>query len=97
MLVGVLPGIGAMAALSMLFPLTFHLGAPQALIMLAGIWYGTSYGGSTAAILLERAGHARFGGDQPGRLSAGAQGRAGTALVMAAIASFSAAASASCF
>ncbi|MGE6608324.1 tripartite tricarboxylate transporter permease [Halomonas sp. NPDC076908] len=51
-LLGVIPGIGVLAAISMLFPLTFHMEATSALIMLAGIWYGTSYGGSTASILL---------------------------------------------
>ncbi|MBP5979326.1 MAG: tripartite tricarboxylate transporter permease [Halomonas sp.] len=51
-LLGVIPGIGVLAAISMLFPITFHMEATSALIMLAGIWYGTSYGGSTASILL---------------------------------------------
>jgi len=48
----VIPGIGVLAAISMLFPMTVHLEPTAALIMLAGIWYGTSYGGSTASILL---------------------------------------------
>lgn len=51
-LLGVIPGVGVLAAISMLFPITFHMEATSALIMLAGIWYGTSYGGSTASILL---------------------------------------------
>ena len=51
-LVGVIPGLGVLAAISMLFPLTFNLEPTTALIMLAGIWYGTTYGGSTASILL---------------------------------------------
>ncbi len=51
-LLGVIPGIGVLAAISMLFPMTVHLEPTAALIMLAGIWYGTSYGGSTASILL---------------------------------------------
>jgi TctA family transporter len=52
MFVGVIPGIGPLAAMSMLFPVTFYLDPTSALIMLAGIYYGTAYGGSTAAILL---------------------------------------------
>lgn len=49
---GVLPGIGPLAAISLLLPLTFHLNATSSLIMLAGIWYGTTFGGSITAILL---------------------------------------------
>lgn len=52
MLIGVLPGIGAMAAISMLLPITFYLEPGQALIMLAGIYYGAQYGNSIASILL---------------------------------------------
>jgi TctA family transporter len=48
-LLGVIPGIGVLAAISMLFPLTVQLDPTAALIMLAGIWYGTTYGGNTAA------------------------------------------------
>ncbi|MCB1327999.1 MAG: tripartite tricarboxylate transporter permease [Maritimibacter sp.] len=87
-LIGVVPGIGALAAISMLFPLTFHLAPTAALIMLAGIWYGTTYGGSTAAILL----------NVPGTPSSAVacldghpmakNGRAGVALFMTTIASF---------
>ena len=50
--IGVLPGIGALAAISMLFPMTFYLEPTTALVMLAGIYYGAAYGGSTASILL---------------------------------------------
>lgn len=88
MFVGVLPGIGAMAAMSMLFPLTFHLDPVSSLVMLGGIYYGTAYGGSTAAILL----------NLPGTTSSAVtclegypmtkQGRGGVALFMAAIACF---------
>ena len=52
MLIGVLPGIGAMATISMLLPITFYLEPGQALIMLAGIYYGAQYGNSIASILL---------------------------------------------
>ena len=51
-LIGVLPGIGPLVAISMLFPLTFTLPAVPALIMLAGIYYGAQYGGSTTSILV---------------------------------------------
>src|SRR5258705_9793125 len=50
--VGVLPGIGPVATVAMLLPFTFHLGPAPALIMLAGIYYGAQYGGSTPAILI---------------------------------------------
>ena len=51
-LIGVLPGIGPVATISMLLPATFVLPPVSALIMLAGIYYGASYGGSTTAILV---------------------------------------------
>ncbi|MCW8085362.1 tripartite tricarboxylate transporter permease [Sabulicella glaciei] len=86
--VGVLPGIGSLATISMLLPLTFHVPPTTALVMLAGIYYGASYGGSTAAILL----------NLPGTPSAAVacldgypmakKGRAGVALFMTTIASF---------
>ena len=50
--VGVLPGIGALAAISLLLPLTYHIEPTAAIIMLAGVYYGAQYGGSTASILL---------------------------------------------
>src|ERR1044072_2746071 len=49
-LIGVLPGIGPIATIAMLLPLTFHLEPVSGLIMLAGIFYGAQYGGSTTAI-----------------------------------------------
>src|SRR5258707_926503 len=51
-LIGVLPGIGPVATIAMLLPITFNLNPTGALIMLAGIYYGAQYGGSTTAILL---------------------------------------------
>ena len=54
-LIGVLPGIGPVAAVAMLLPLTFNLDAVGAIIMLSGIYYGTQYGGSTTAILVNLA------------------------------------------
>ena len=51
-LIGVLPGIGPVATIAMLLPITFNLSPVGALIMLAGIYYGAQYGGSTTAILV---------------------------------------------
>jgi len=51
-MIGVLPGIGPVATIAMLLPITFNLPPTPALIMLAGIYYGASYGGSTTAILV---------------------------------------------
>ena len=50
--IGVLPGIGPVATISLLLPITFGMSATTAIIMLAGIFYGAQYGGSTTAILL---------------------------------------------
>jgi TctA family transporter len=87
-LIGVLPGIGPLATISMLLPITFRLDPSGALIMLAGIFYGAQYGGSTTAILVNLPGEASsvvtaLDGYQMAR-----QGRAGAALATAALASF---------
>ncbi|MBM3505137.1 MAG: tripartite tricarboxylate transporter permease [Alphaproteobacteria bacterium] len=87
-LVGVLPGIGPAATIAMLLPATFTLGPAPALIMMAGIYYGAQYGGSTTAILVNLPGEAAsvvttIDGYQMAR-----QGRGGVALATAAIGSF---------
>jgi putative tricarboxylic transport membrane protein len=87
-LIGVLPGIGPVATIAMLLPLTFTLGPVSAMIMLAGIYYGAQYGGSTTAILVNLPGETSavvtcLDGYQMAR-----QGRAGPALSIAAIGSF---------
>ncbi|GFZ93096.1 hypothetical protein GCM10011497_23940 [Elstera cyanobacteriorum] len=87
-LVGILPGVGPIATISMLLPITFGLDPVGALIMLAGIYYGAQYGGSTTAILVNIPGEATavvttLDGHQMAR-----QGRAGVALGIAAIGSF---------
>ncbi len=87
-LVGVLPGLGPVATIAMLLPATFNLPPVSALIMLAGIYYGAQYGGSTTAILINLPGESSsvvtaLDGHQMAR-----QGRAGLALATAAIASF---------
>lgn len=87
-LVGVLPGIGIMATLAMLMPITFHLEPTLALIMLSGIYYGASYGGSTASILMNLPGTATSAVTGLDGYPMAQQGRAGQALFMTAIASF---------
>ena len=87
-LIGVLPGIGPLATIAMLLPLTFNVAPVGALIMLAGIYYGAQYGGSTTAILVNLPGETSavvtcIDGYQMAR-----QGRAGPALAIAAIGSF---------
>jgi putative tricarboxylic transport membrane protein len=87
-LVGVLPGLGPVAAMSLLLPTTFYVNPVGAVIMLAGIYYGTMYGGSTTSILLNIPGEAAsvvtcLDGYQMAR-----QGRAGPALGISAMGSF---------
>jgi TctA family transporter len=87
-LIGVLPGIGPVATIAMLLPITFNLSPVAALIMLAGIYYGAQYGGSTTAILVNLPGESAsvvtcLDGYQMAR-----QGRAGPALATSAIGSF---------
>ena len=57
-IVGVLPGIGPLTGISILLPATFGLDATKAVVMLAGIYYGSQYGGSTTAILIRIPGEA---------------------------------------
>jgi len=87
-IIGVLPGIGALAAISMLFPITFHLDPTAALIMLAGIWYGANYGGSTAAILLNIPGTPATAVTALDGYPMTRNGRSGVALLMSTVASF---------
>src|SRR6202045_558844 len=87
-LIGVLPGVGPLATIAMLLPITFGLPPVGALIMLAGIYYGAQYGGSTTSILINIPGESSsvvtaLDGHQMAR-----QGRAGPALAIAAIGSF---------
>jgi putative tricarboxylic transport membrane protein len=87
-LIGVLPGIGPLGTIAILLPITFNVAPVGALIMLAGIYYGAQYGGSTTAILVNLPGETSsvvtcIDGYQMAR-----QGRAGPALAIAAIGSF---------
>ncbi len=86
--VGVLPGIGALATISMLLPLTFYVPPTTALVMLAGIYYGANYGGSTASILLNLPGTPAAAVACLDGYPMTKQGRAGVALFMTTIASF---------
>ncbi|MGF7159355.1 TctA family transporter [Rhodoligotrophos appendicifer] len=88
MIVGVLPGIGHLAAITMLMPLTFHVPTTAALVMLAGIYYGAQYGGSVASILLNLPGTASTAVTCLDGYPMTRQGRAGIALFMTAVASF---------
>lgn len=88
MLVGVLPGIGIMSTIAILMPLTFHVDPTSALIMLAGIYYGAAYGGSTAAILLNVPGSPQAAVTCLDGYPMAKQGRAGVALFITTIASF---------
>lgn len=86
-LVGVLPGIGTVATMSMLLPVTFHLAPTTSLIMLAGIYYGAQYGGSTTAILVKLPGEASSVATVLDGYAMAQKGRAGAALTIAALAS----------
>lgn len=86
--IGVLPGIGPMATIAMLLPITFHLTPVGALIMLAGIYYGAQYGGSTTAILVNLPGEASSVVTTLDGYQLAQQGKAGTALSVAAVGSF---------
>lgn len=87
-LIGVLPGLGPTATIAMLLPLTFGLPSASALIMLAGIYYGSQYGGSTTAILLNLPGEASSVVTVLDGYKMARAGKAGAALSAAAIASF---------
>lgn len=87
-LIGVLPGLGPVTTIAMLLPITYYLEPVTALIMLAGIFYGSQYGGSTTSILLNMPGEASsvvtcLDGHQMAK-----NGRAGAALAVSAIGSF---------
>jgi putative tricarboxylic transport membrane protein len=86
--VGVLPGLGPPATIAMLLPLTFKLDPTGAMIMLAGIYYGAKYGGSTTSILLNVPGESSSVVTCIDGYRMALKGRAGPALGMAAIASF---------
>ncbi len=87
-LIGVLPGIGPTTTIAVLLPITFYLPPLAGIIMLAGIYYGAQYGGSTTAILLNLPGEASTVVTALDGYVMAQQGRAGSALAVAALASF---------
>ncbi len=86
--IGVLPGLGPVATIAMLLPLTFGLDPVSALIMLAGIYYGAQYGGSTTAILINLPGESSSVVTAIDGYQMAKKGRAGAALATAALGSF---------
>lgn len=87
-LVGVLPGLGPVAAMSILFPVTLGIPPVSAIIMLSGIYYGAMYGGSTTSILMNMPGEAASVVTCIDGYKMARQGRAGVALGISAIGSF---------
>ena len=87
-LIGVLPGIGPVAGVAMLIPFSFGMSATTAMIMMAGIYYGAMYGGSTTSILVNLPGESASVVTCLDGYALARQGRAGAALGMAAFASF---------
>ncbi len=87
-LIGVLPGVGPLVTIAVLLPMTFGLDPVSALIMLAGIFYGAQYGGSTTAILVNMPGEVSSAVTAIDGYQMARQGRAGPALATAAVASF---------
>jgi putative tricarboxylic transport membrane protein len=89
-LVGVLPGVGPLAGISLLLPATFGLNATNAIVMLAGIYYGAMYGGSTTSILMRIPGEAASVMTCIDGYAMARKGRAGAALAIAAVGSYAA-------
>ena len=87
-LVGVLPGVGPLAGISLLLPATFGLDATRAIVLLAGIYYGAMYGGSTTSILMRIPGEAASVMTCIDGYAMARKGRAGAALAIAAVGSF---------
>jgi TctA family transporter len=88
MMVGVLPGIGPLAAISLLLPITYYMTPTASLIMLAGIFYGAQYGGSTTSILMNLPGESATAVTCLDGYPMAKQGRAGVALFVTTMASF---------
>jgi len=86
--IGVLPGIGSLAAVAMLLPVSYHLEPVTALVLLAGVYYGAEYGGSTASILMNLPGTPSSAVTCLDGYPMARQGKAGVALFLTTIASF---------
>jgi len=87
-LVGILPGVGPLGGISLLLPVTYGLDATSAIVLLAGIYYGAMYGGSTTAILMRIPGEAASVMTCVDGYAMTQKGRAGAALAIAAVGSF---------
>ncbi|HOO41384.1 MAG TPA: tripartite tricarboxylate transporter permease, partial [Syntrophales bacterium] len=87
-LVGILPGIGPVGAISILLPITFQMSSTGAIVLLAGVYYGVMYGGSTASILVNVPGETASVVTCLDGYRMARQGRAGPALGIAAFGSF---------
>ncbi|MFN9968506.1 MAG: tripartite tricarboxylate transporter permease, partial [Phycisphaerae bacterium] len=87
-IIGVLPGIGPSAGIALLIPITYGMNPTSALIMMAGIYYGAKYGGSTTAILIRTPGEAASVMTSIDGYEMAKNGRAGAALAVSAIGSF---------
>src|SRR5512145_486118 len=94
--VGVLPGIGPTGTIALLLPITFKVSPEASIIMLAGIYYGAQYGGSTTAILINLPGEAASAVTAIDGYQMARRGRAGVALALAALGSFAAGTIATC-
>src|SRR5919108_2881235 len=88
MVVGVMPGLGPSAGLAILLPLTFALDPTGAIIMMAAVYYGAMYGGTITSVLINPPGESATVASTFDGYPLAKQGRAGPALVMAAVASF---------
>lgn len=88
MVVGVIPGVGPSAGLAILLPLTFGLDPTGAIVMLAAVYYGSMYGGTITSVLINTPGESATVASTFDGYPLAKQGRAGPALVMAALASF---------
>lgn len=88
LVVGILPGLGSAATIAILLPITFGLDTTSAVIMLAGIWYGSMYGGSITSILLSVPGESATVMTTIDGYQMACQGRSGTALGISVLASF---------
>src|SRR5689334_22501931 len=88
MVIGVLPGLGPAATIAILLPITYSINPVSAIIMLAGIYYGAQYGGTITSVLLRLPGEASSVVTVFDGFALAKQGRAGTALGVAAIGSF---------
>ena len=97
MLIGMLPGLGPISAIALMIPISYNLPPATGMILLAGVYYGAIFGGSTSAILINAPGVAGTVATSFDGYPLAQSGKAGTALAVAAYASFWAGPWVSCF